>query len=122
MKVLMLTDDFSDDGIKTFIHEDNLEYDITVYTTREELNEKSFNGFDAILIDYGLLGDDKYLVKKLLKTKSVLAWYGALADRCNKDAKKVFPDEEYLHSLISANLSELCWLLDEIRDKIRRTD
>lgn len=111
--VLIFSDDLTGYGHR-HIRKDNPNFTIDFITRRSEIEDVQLSMYDAILIDYGLLGDDVYLVRRFIKSRKQLAWYGALAHRCNGDAKKIFPNEEYIHSLLCADLSELGWLLEEM--------
>lgn len=117
-KILLITDDFGErhyDNVKHLANEGNYYY-------HEEDNWLSFSfdlsgdfskipdkEYDAVLIDYGLIGDSIYptgncdkaikIITDFYKKGIPLAWCGGLVGRYNKDAKILFPDLKFLHNL-----------------------
>lgn len=64
--------------------------------------------YDAILIDYGLLGDDANSIDKLFKAHEKhipLAWVGGLGGWYNTDVKRMFPKLKFLHNLPETGVS-----------------
>ena len=122
-QILIYSDDFNEFGQK-HIQTSNSNYCIKFISNRTKLWKEKLNNYDAILIDYGILGDDRHLIRKLAKCLCQLAWYGALADMVNQDAKKMYPEEIRFHSLPSANINEIEWLLDEVlfKDDNKKVD
>ena len=117
--VLFITDDIREslkDNIKEKFKQGNYYYD-------EELNKYSFDviiqesfsdnidkKWDVILIDFGLLDDNKKLIsnieilKLFYRKKIPMIWCGGLSNRYNGEAKLLFPKLKFLHDIPSVGL------------------
>lgn len=80
--------------------------------------------YDAVLIDYGLIGDKKdniTFLQKLYAKDIPLAWVGGLGGcgRYNEDAKKMFPRHRFIHNLPSSTTGheDMLFLLYDIFNK-----
>ena len=62
------------------------------------------------------MGDDEYHWKRMAQSGAKLAWCGAMSERYNSDAKRLFPKLKFLHDLPWAPLGDFGWLLDHIFD------
>lgn len=126
-EVLYLTDDLDEmilkrekkrieSGIYFYHKEENwLKFKLTISREFADFIDH-YQVFDAILVDYGLLGTRfpgysrrnelavKFLKKVYLKSEIKLAWVGALSGRYNDDAKRFFPEYEFLHNLPYADI------------------
>ena len=111
--ILIYIDDI-DSNTQEFTKRRYQDFEITFVEDSQIMYKTVLSNFDAILIDYGRLGDDTYLMRKLVKCRKPLAWYSALSGRCNDDAKRHFPDIIDFHGLPHADLNELGWLLNEM--------
>lgn len=78
----------------------------------ESFDGCKLTGYDAILVDYGLI-DNTENMKKLKSAKlggTLIAWVGGLGgsmgDWYNKDAKKMFPTFKSLHNLDNSDIDD----------------
>lgn len=109
--VLIISDDFEDNPIALAIEdgnyyshkEDNI-YKFNVILV-ESFNTPIYKKYDAVLVDYGFIGEngqEKMAIKKLqevTRKKIPLAWVGGLPGHYNEDCKKIFPKLKFLHNL-----------------------
>lgn len=73
----------------------------------EDFNLKGLDKFDAILIDYGLVGNDgnMRLLERLYKKGVPLAWTGGLGGGwVRDDLKNKFPDFLFAQGMLSASI------------------
>lgn len=90
-RVLLYTDDFGARQ-QEYMKDHFPEIEIVFIEDSQVMYKEGLSQYDAILLDYGMMGDDNFLARKLVKSRTLLAWYGAMACRSNEDAKKSFPD------------------------------
>ncbi len=127
-KILFITDDFdkiSWQSKKKLCEPGNIYYNEKTNYLKFKFDKiDSFENldkrkkYDAILIDYGLIGDKKENIEilQLLYSKEIpLAWVGGLGGSLhyNKDAKLMFPKQKFLHNLYSSSTGheEILFLL-----------
>ncbi len=112
-KVLIISDDFDEDSFSTFkelVDEGNYYYaeesnyfsfDVEHVEDFEDIRDTLFlRKYDAYLIDYGIVGDDKdnlEMIKQM--TNGIVIWCGGLNGHYNEDIKRLFPDRKYMHDL-----------------------
>lgn len=112
-KILFMTDDFQDEFLED-IKEQNHMYEITFIKRIINMYDYPFSNYDAVVMDYGLMGEDTYLFQKIYQSGVKMAWCGALSGRYNGDARRMFPKLRFLHHLLSADIDEIPWLFDTL--------
>ncbi|MCK4545371.1 hypothetical protein KAU43_07520 [candidate division WOR-3 bacterium] len=126
-RILLITDDYSDEQFDDLKEEcENGEHFSTLHCNEknwlkfkfekvDHFNKIGMEKYDAILIDYGLVGDEANLkiLARLYDRGIPLAWIGGLVDFVKEDAKEKFPDFPFAHGIYSAGLEdyELLWVL-----------
>jgi hypothetical protein len=111
--VLYITDDLADsqkDHIHKYMDGD---YGLTIV---DDDNWKKMNYllYDIIIMDYGMLGDEENLLRKMKQSGAKLGWCGAMSERYNEDAKRHFPKLRFLHDLPYAPIRDFGWFVDHI--------
>ena len=109
-KILRITDDQDNLQLGTSCYSSNIEY------TGKVINKFQFlKSYDAILIDYGMMGNFKNSVDILRKYYFAgipMFWCGGLSSKYEDDCKKVFPDIKFLHQIKSIELQDPATSLD----------
>ncbi len=115
-KVLYITDDLSEWGKEQCLRYMEDDYNLTICDT-PMWRDLDFTLYDAIVMDYGFMGEDIYHWKRMAQSGAMLGWCGAMANRYNEDAKRLFPKLKFLHNLPWAPLNDLGWLVDYMFEK-----
>lgn len=126
-RILFITDDYSDENWDDLKEECEIgEYFSTLHCNEknwlqfkfekvDHFNLIGMGKYDAILIDYGLVGGEANLkiIEKLYKRGMLLGWIGGLGDYVKEDVKIMFPDHLFAHTFECAGLEdyEILWLL-----------
>lgn len=113
-KILLYTDDITERAQEWMKENYSPDYELVFVKGSENIWKEKLSKYDAILLDYGMMGGDIQLVRRLISSKVKLAWYSSMSFRCNKDAKTEFLHQDEIHCLPNADLDELQWLLDEV--------
>ena len=139
-KILIISDDYrtgyDDMDPFEYVKEGNYYYDdesnylgfeVDLIETFKDF--KSCDGYDAVLIDYGLVGEGavgggEEALKKLQQmyvSGTKMAWCCAMAGYVRDDIKKVYPKMRFLHALpcCSIGSDEILWMLYHL---FERTD
>lgn len=115
-RILYITDDLSDFSKERWLKAMGDDYSLTIIDVPEWRNE-DFTKYDAIVMDYGFMGDDVYHWRRIAQSGAKLGWCGAMAQRYNTDAQRLFPKLKFLHNLPSAELGDFGWLIDHMFEK-----
>jgi hypothetical protein len=125
-KILFITDDLSTWGHKQYTDhldffnkesgEDRLGLKFDIIASFEDF--KTCNGYDLVMIDYGLVGNSENaitILQKIYNTGIKMAWVGGLggSNHYNEDARKLYPRQKFLHNLPSAPIG-----IDDVLDMI----
>ena len=129
-RILLITDDYPDEIWEELKEEcEKGEYFSTLHCNEknwlqfefekvDHFNMIGMRKYDAILIDYGLLGGEANLkiLARLYDKEIPLAWIGGLVDFVNDDVKVKFPDFPFAHGMHSAGLEDygILWVLYKI--------
>jgi hypothetical protein len=139
-KILIISDDFGErhfENIKELCKEGNYYYheedncfsfDIDLVEDFEIIRDTPFlRRYDAFLIDYGLVGDDKdnlEMIRLMISKGGCVIWCGGLSGKYNKDAKIMFPDRVYMHNLPECSIGHeeiMNCLYDSFKKQIEQT-
>lgn len=129
-KILLITDDYSDEQFEVLKEEcEKGEYYSTLHLNEknwltfefemvDHFNMIGMGEYDAILIDYGLVGGEANLkrIENLYKRGIPLGWIGGLVEFVKEDVKVMFPDYPFAHGFECAGLEEheILWILYKI--------
>ncbi len=71
---------------------------------------------DFVIVDYGNLSNlnNVNILKQYYLKNTPIVWSGGFGgtNRYSEDSKKVFPKEKWLHKILSIELSDLIWYVD----------
>jgi len=113
-KILIISDDFdphSFETLKELLKDGNYFYsessncfsfEADLVEDFEDIRDIAYlRKYDAFLIDYGIVGDDKDnldMIKDMTKS-GIVIWCGGLNGHYSEDCKRLFPDRKYMHNL-----------------------
>ena len=115
LKVLWITDDYERGMTQNTFKQNAKDWFVDLYFTNVF---KYKDGYDVVMIDYGMLGGNKKADKEEMRNIKVLqdynateikmVWCGGLSGRYEEAVRIDFPKNKFLHTIRSLYLNNFC--------------